>query len=107
MHQPARSYTSMSKDIKYGRVERESTIDGVGSKLIQSATLHNAKETDVKTRFEMRVKVTDEKQVLTEFIKFRAETSGMTKAEFRIEHTALGNQQGHFYVVKCWTEMGR
>lgn len=97
----------MSKDIKYGRVERESSIDGVGSKMIQSATLHNGNETDVKTRFEMRVRVTNEKEVLEEFLRFRAETRDMTKAEFRIEHTAIGNKDGFFYVVKCWTEIGR
>lgn len=97
----------MSKDIKYGRVERQSSIDGVGSKMIQSATLHNGNETDVKTRFEMRVRVTNEKEVLEEFLRFRAETRDMTKAEFRIEHTAIGNKDGFFYVVKCWTEIGR
>lgn len=97
----------MSKDIKYGKVERESSIDGVGSKMIQSATLHNGNETDVKTRFEMRVRVSNEKEVLEEFLRFRAETRDMTKAEFRIEHTAIGNKDGFFYVVKCWTEIGR
>lgn len=95
------------EDIKYGRVERTSKIDGIGSKMIQSATLHNSHETDVKTRFEMRVRVETEKDVLTEFIRFRAETKSMTKAEFRIEHTAIGNKEGFFYVVKCWTEVGR
>ncbi len=97
----------MSTDIKYGKVERESSIDGVGSKMIQSATLHNGNETDVKTRFEMRVRVSNEKEVLEEFLRFRAETRNMTKAEFRIEHTAIGNKDGFFYVVKCWTEIGR
>lgn len=96
-----------AEDLKYGKVERESSIDGVGSKMIQSATLHNGNETDVKTRFEIRVRVKDEKAVLTEFIKFRMETEHMTKAEFRIEHTAIGNKDGFFYVVKCWTEVGR
>ena len=93
--------------IKYGRVERESVIDGVGSKLIQSATMHNGNETDVKTRLEVRVRVESEKDVLTEFLRFRAETKNMTKAEFRIEHTAIGNKEGFFYIVKCWTEVGR
>lgn len=94
-------------NIKYGRVERTSKIDGVGSKMIQSATLHNGNETDVKTRLEIRIRVESEKDVLTEFMKFRAETKAMTKAEFRIEHTAIGNKEGFFYVVKCWTEVGR
>lgn len=93
--------------IKYGKVERESKIDGVGSKMIQSATLHNGSETDVKTRFEMRVRVENEKDVLEEFLRFRIETRDMTKAEFRIEHTAIGNKDGFFYVVKCWTEVGK
>lgn len=95
------------KEIKYGKVERESTIDGVGSKMIQSATLHNGNETDVKTRFEVRVRVESEKDVLTEFLRFRAETKDMTKAEFRVEHTAIGNKDGFFYIIKCWTEVGR
>lgn len=94
-------------DVKYGRVERTTKIDGIGSKMIQSATLHNGNETDVKTRLEIRVRVESEKDVLTEFMKFRAETKNMTKAEFRIEHTAIGNKEGFFYVVKCWTEVGR
>lgn len=95
------------RKIEYGKVERESIIDGVGSKLIQSATMHNGKETDVKTRLEVRVRVESEKDVLTEFLRFRAETKNMTKAAFRIEHTAIGNKEGFFYVVKCWTEVGR
>lgn len=95
------------KEVKYGKIERSSSIDGVGSLMIQSATLHNGNETDVKTRFEVRVRVENEKDVLTEFLKFRAETKSMTKAEFRIEHTAIGNKDGFFYVVKCWTEVGR
>lgn len=95
------------REVKYGRIEREASIDGVGSKMIQSATLHDGHETDVKTRFEIRVRVHNEKEVLTEFMKFRAETEHMTKAEFRIEHTAIGNKEGFFYVVKCWTETGR
>lgn len=95
------------KEIKYGKVERESKIDGVGSKMIQSATLHNGNETDVKTRFEVRVRVESEKDVLTEFLRFRAETKDMTKAEFRVEHTAIGNKDGFFYIIKCWTEVGR
>lgn len=91
-------------DIKYGKVERINTIDGVGSKMIQSATMHNGHETDVKTRFEIKVRVTSEKEVLEEFLRFRSETESKSKAEFRIEHTAIGNEQGFFYVVKCWTE---
>lgn len=82
-------------------------MDSAGSKMIQSATMHNGNETDVKTRFEIRVRVENEKDVLTEFIRFRNETQHMTKAEFRIEHTAIGNKDGFFYVVKCWTEVGK
>lgn len=89
----------------YGKVKRTSEIDGVGSKMIQSATLHEGKETGVKTSFEIRVKVTNEKQLLMEFMDFRAHTKNMVDASFRIEHTAGGNKDGYFYAVKCWTEV--
>ena len=81
-------------------------MDVNGSEMIESATVHDGNMTDVKTRFEIRIKVQSEKDVLTEFLKFRAETKDMTKAEFRIEHTAIGNKDGYFYIVKCWTEIG-
>lgn len=92
---------------QFGKVERTTTLDDNGSTLTESASIHDGHEIDVKTRFEMRVKVQSEKDVLTEFLRFRAETEKMTKTEFRIEHTAPGNEHGYFYVVKCWTEVNK
>jgi hypothetical protein len=94
-------------DIQYGKSERITKMDDNGSVMIESATLHDGVETDVKTRFEIRVRVTSEKDVLTQFLQWRSDTKFMTKAEFRIEHTAIGNKEGYFYVVKCWTEINK
>ena len=96
-----------TEEVKYGKIERETVMDQNGSTLTESGTMHDGNETDTKTRFEIRIKVKNEKDVLTEFMKWRAETASMTKTEFRIEHTAIGNKEGFFYVVKCWQEMGR
>lgn len=94
------------EDVKYGRVEREETLDVNGSTKTVSAVVHDGNPTDVKTRYEVRVRVHNEKEELTEYLKFRNETRAMTKAEFRIEHTAIGNKGGFYYVVKCWTVHG-
>lgn len=92
--------------MRYGKYFEESTLDEEGSIVTRETTMVNSEPTDVKKRYEMRVRVHDEKEELTEFLKFRAETKDKPKCEFRIEHTAIGNQQGFYYVIKCWNEIG-
>lgn len=95
------------EDVKYGKIEQHKPMDANGSKLIETWTMHDGNETDTKTKFEIRVRIHNEKELLAEFMKWRAETGHMTNAEFRIEHTAIGNKEGFYYAVKCWTEVGR
>ncbi len=71
----------------------------------ESYTLVNGHETDIRRHYEMRVRVHSEKEELAEYLRFRDQTRAMTKVEFRIEHTAIGNEQGFYYVIKCWTDV--
>ena len=91
--------------VEYGKVEMITPMDDDGSTVVRSSTLHEGIEKDVKVRYEIRVRVESETEVLTEFLKFRDETKDKAKAEFRIEHTNAANLQGFFYIVKCWTEL--
>lgn len=68
-------------------------------------TYVDSKPTDVKEIPEVRVKVVNEQEVLTEFMKFRDETRDMRKAQFRVEHTEAAEKAGHYYIVKTWAEL--
>lgn len=92
--------------MKYGKYFEEQTLDQEGSTVTRETTVVNGEHTDIKKRFEVRIRVRDEKEELTEYLRFRDETKAMAKCEFRIEHTAIGNTQGFYYVIKCWNEIG-
>lgn len=89
--------------IQYGKQVDTTTLDQEGSKVIEEKTIMDFKEVDNKQRFEIRVKVHNEKEELSEYLQFRADTKDMTHASFNIEHTAIGNKQGFWYVIKVYT----
>lgn len=89
--------------IQYGKQIDSTILDEEGSIVIEEKTIMDFKEVDNKQRFEIRVKVFNEKEELAEFLKFRDETRNMTNVEFKIEHTKKANDQGFYYVVKCYT----
>lgn len=90
--------------MQYGRVHTIRTLDDEGSTIVEESTVVNYEETDTKRHYEMRIRVTTEKEELEQFLQFRTRTKEMTKAAFLIEHTAIGNKDGFWYVILCWTE---
>lgn len=89
--------------IQYGKQIDETKLDEEGSKVIEERTIMDFKEVDNKQRFEIRVKVHNDKEELAEFLQFRSDTKDMAHASFNIEHTAIGNKQGFYYVIKVYT----
>lgn len=89
--------------IQYGKQVDVTKLDEEGSIVTEEKTIMDFKEVDNKQRFEIRVKVHDDKEELSEYLQFRTDTKDMANAEFRIEHTAIGNKQGFYYVIKCYT----
>lgn len=92
--------------MQYGKYFEQNTFDDEGSTVTRETTIVNGEHTDLKKRYEVRVRVSNEKEELAEYLKFRAETKDMAKCEFRIEHTAAANDKGFYYVIKCWNEIG-
>lgn len=88
--------------IQYGKKIETTQLDEEGSTVTNETTMMDFKPVDNRQRFEIRVKVGSEKEELTEFLRFRDETRNMRNAEFRIEHTGKANEQGFWYVVKCY-----
>jgi len=89
--------------MEYGKHITTTQIDDNGSTLEKETSYSNSDPIDVKERYEIRVRVYNAQDEMTEFLKFRDETKDMAKAEFRIEHTDKANKNGAYYIVKCWT----
>jgi len=89
--------------IQYGKKFDTVQLDGEGSFMTNEETVMDFKPVDTRQRFEIRVKVANEKEELTEFLRFRDETRNMRNAEFRVEHTGKANAEGYWYIVKCYT----
>lgn len=89
--------------IRYGKKIETTQLDDNGSFVVSESTIMDYQPVDQRQRFEIRVKVHSDQEELTEFLKFRTETKKMRNAEFRIEHTNKANQEGCWYVIKCYT----
>ena len=91
-------------NIQFGHFTEEHE-DTDGNKVTMAYPIVNGQAIEVRKRYEIRVRVNSDKEELEEYIKFRTQTKDKLKAEFRIEHTAIGNEQGFYYIVKCWTDV--
>ena len=89
--------------IQYGKKINTYQLDEEGSFMIDETTVIDFKPVDNRQRFEIRVRVHNEKEELTEYLRFRDETRNMRNAEFAIEHTGKANAEGAYYIVKKYT----
>jgi hypothetical protein len=93
--------------MRFGTERTQNTLDKEGSTVTAERNIVDFKVvTPVRHRYEMRVKVRNSKDELTEYLKFSDSLDGgKTKLDpgFRIEYTRQGNADGYYFVVKCWT----
>jgi hypothetical protein len=93
--------------MKYGLERITTTLDENGSTLTTITNIREFKEVKpTRKYFEIREKVTDKKQEMTEFLKF-SESMDDKKLDpaFKLERTRDGDEKGYYYVIKCWTEV--
>lgn len=95
--------------VQYGSEKTQTILDADDSTETIERNIVDFKITGpIRHRFEKRVKVTNAKDEMTEYLRFSDMLDdGKTKLdpEFRIEYTAQGKVKGFYYVVKCWTEL--
>lgn len=110
------SETQTSKTLVYGEEEIERIIDAEGSTITSSQSFVAGEPVKpIKRRIKQRIRVTTEREENEHYIRWSrlvAEDSQkkvrtMLDPEFRIEHTALGDQKGYYYVVICHTRIER
>lgn len=89
--------------IQYGKRIETTQLDENGSFVTNETTVMDFRPVDNRQRFEIRVRVANQQEELAEYLRFRDETKHMRNAEFRIEHTGKANEQGYYYIVKCYT----
>ena len=90
-------------EIQYGKETVIVELDEMGSTMTDEVTLMDFSRVDNRQRFEIRVKVHNQQEELTEFLKFAEATRKLSNAEFRIEKTARANAEGAWYIVKVFT----
>lgn len=96
-------------DIDYGSREFISTIDSEGSTVSRTEAIQDGKVMHpVKVRKRIRIKVKNAQQELEEYLRFSDEVkeagAKWTDIAFGIERTRHGDQNGFYYIVKCYTE---
>ena len=96
--------------MQFGAVTETTTLDDDGSTLSVKKNYSAGNVIGaIRKRFEIRCKVRDAKQEMEEFLQFsddiRANKDIKREAALRFEYTGHGNENGYYYVVKCWTEI--
>lgn len=95
--------------MQYGTERTQNTLDAEGSTITAERNIVDFKVVSpVRHRYEMRIRVRNSKDEMTEYLKFSDSLDGgKTKLDpvFRIEYSRQGDLAGYYFVVKCWTEL--
>lgn len=94
--------------MRYGSERITTTLDAEGSTLtVETKYKEHQVMPPIRKEYQIRIKVKDKKQELEEYLRFSDETKDKIDPQFKIEHSAIGNQQGFYYVVKVYTVLER
>lgn len=91
--------------MRYGKQKETNTLDENGSTVTKETNFVDHKTVNpVRKRYEIRQRVADKKEEMTEYLKFSDSLDG-TKLdpEFRLEFPSVPGT--YYYVVKCYTEL--
>ncbi len=93
--------------MQFGKEEIITQLDDEGSTVTEERHIVNFKTNyPVRKRYERKVRVKDKKEEMTEYLKFSDSLDGTKKdPSFRIESSKHGEENGYYYIVKCWTEL--
>lgn len=95
----------MSNNPNYGKVTETNTLDSNGSTVSLETNYQGGHVRLPRYRhYEYRERVKDSKEESAQYFKFLAEKEGKLKTNFHTERTKIGDSEGWYYVVKCWTE---
>jgi len=89
--------------IEFGNKIETIQLDHEGSFMVNESVIQKFEPTINQQRFEIRTRVRDQKEELTEFLRFRDETKDMWNVEFQIERSKAGEKNGYYYVIKKYT----
>lgn len=94
------------KTPKFGKVVETQQLDADGSTLSIETNYQNGSPRFPRWRHvEYRVRVTDAKQEMTEYLRFCDEKTGKSSSVWCTETNDLGNREGWYYCVKKFTEV--
>lgn len=98
------------KTPKFGTVVDTTQIDDHGSEVAVERTFKDGTVVPpIRRRYAIRVKVHNDQEELTEQLKFKDECKQGHKYDIatRLDRSKVGDSQGFYYFVKCWTELVR
>lgn len=93
--------------MRYGKERSTTTLDDNGSTQTEERNIVDYQTVNpIRKYYEYRVKVKDKKEEMTEYLKF---TDSLDESKldpnFKIERSKHGNDNGYYFVVKCYTEL--
>lgn len=95
--------------MQFGTTKTTNVIDSEGSTVTTEQKYVKGKVNDiVRKYYEVKVRVHNQKEEHEAYVAFSEAVSNdksMLDPAFRIEHTKLGNDNGYYYVVECYTKL--
>lgn len=94
-------------NIQFGKESEAKTLDENGSTVTTVRDFLNGEvKRPIKKHYEIRVRVTNQKEEQQEYLEFSDDVNrdpSKLDPYFRLEKSALGKQNGYYYVIKCYT----
>lgn len=90
--------------LRFGKEEEVTVLDEHGSTLTIGNTVHDYKPGQTYKKYQVRVKVQNQRQEFEEFMRFQTETEGKIDPSFHRKYNKVGDDKGYYYVIKKWTE---
>lgn len=98
----------MSK-IEYGKI-KTTKVEGGLTTHTETNIVDGSAIAPKRVRYEERVRVRNAKEEQEEYLRFSdfvhaSPDVDLLTPEFRIEYSKLGQKEGYYYVVKCWSRL--
>ena len=96
----------MSK-IQFGKISTTKVEGGITSH-VETNMVNGAVVSPKRVRYEERIRVHNAKAEQEEYLRFsdfvhNHPNADLLSPEFRIEYSKLGQKDGYYYIVKCWS----
>lgn len=95
--------------VKFGKTKETRVLDDNGSVITEEMNIRDSQVIlPVRKYYEIRVRVNNREEEYLEYAKFSAEISKdntMLDVAFRIEHSKIGDANGYYNIVRCYTQL--